>query len=125
MDNAWRQGDWMKQRDQLKILLPTLREKKRYVSFQVISEFPIQYSDFEAAVWNEMLDFYGESGVSKLSFHLVKNLYSDAGQIGVMRCNNRSVPDVIAALGLISRLGDIRITIKILRVSGTIKGLKL
>ena len=125
MDNAWCESDYMKQKDQLKTLIPTLRERKRYISFQIISESPIQYSDLEAAVWNELLDFYGESGVSKLSFRLVKNLYSDARQIGVIKCNNRSVPVVIAALGLISRLGDTRITIKILKVSGTIKSLKL
>jgi len=115
----------MKEKNQLKILLPTLREKERYVSFQIISEEPIQYSDLEAAIWNELLDFYGESGVAKLSFYLVKNLYDVGRQIGVVRCNNKSVPLAIAALGLISRLGDTRIIIKVLKVSGTLKGLSL
>jgi RNase P/RNase MRP subunit POP5 len=34
------------------------------------------------------------------------------------------VEKVLAGLGLISRLGDSRIIFKILKVSGTIKGLK-
>lgn len=115
----------MKQENRLKILLPTLREKDRYISFQVISEEPILYTDFEQAVLNIFLDFYGEYGFSKLSFWIIKNLYDPENQIGVIRCNNKSVQQVIAGLGLVSRLGETRITVKILKVSGTIKGLDL
>lgn len=115
----------MKQQDKLKILIPTLREKDRYISFQIISEEPIIYSDLESAILNTFLEFYGEDGFSKLSLWIVKNLYNSENQVGVIRCNNKSVQQVIAGLGLISRLGDIRVTMKILKVSGTIKGLKL
>jgi ribonuclease P/MRP protein subunit POP5 len=115
----------MKQQDKLKFLLPTLREKDRYISFQVISEEPIVYEDLEQAIWNTMLDFFGELGVSKTSVWLIKNLYDSEKQVGVIRCNNKSVQEIIADLGLISRLGDIRITFKILKVSGTIRGLKI
>jgi ribonuclease P/MRP protein subunit POP5 len=115
----------MKQTERLKILSPTLREKDRYISFQVISEEPITYSDLESAIWNQLLDFYGEYGVSKTSMWLVKNLWNEKNQVGVIRCNNRSVSQVIAGLGLISRLGDIRVILKILKISGTLKGLNL
>lgn len=115
----------MKQTEKLKVLSPTLREKDRYISFQVISEEPITYSDLESAIWNQLLDFYGEYGVSKTSMWLVKNLWNEKNQVGVIRCNNRSVSQVIAGLGLISRLGDIRVIVNILKVSGTLKGLNL
>ena len=108
----------------LKILLPSLREKERYISFQVISEEPIVYDDLEQALLNTLIDFYGEYGFSKLSFWIVKNLYDPEKQFGVIKCNNKSVQKVIAGLGLISRLGEARVTIKILKVSGTIRGLK-
>jgi len=115
----------MKQEDRLKILLPTLREKDRYISFQVISEEPIEYSDLESGILNTFLEFYGEYGFSKLSFWIIKNLYEPEKQIGVIRCNNKSVQQTIAGLGLVSRLGETRITMKIFKVSGTIKGLNL
>jgi ribonuclease P/MRP protein subunit POP5 len=115
----------MKKQKKLKTLLPVLRERNRYISFQAISEEPITYSDLESAILNTFLDFYGEYGFSKLSFWIVKNLYNPELQIGVIRCNNKSVSKVIACLGLISRLGDIRVIFKILKVSGTIKGLNL
>jgi len=115
----------MKQENKLKIFLPSLREKDRYISFQVISEESITYDDLEQAIWNTMLDFFGELGVSKTSLWIVKNLYDPEKQVGVIRCNNKSVPQVLAGLGLISRLGDIRVTFKILKISGTIRGLKI
>jgi len=113
-----------KPKRELKILLPTLREKERYVAFQIISEESVTYADVEAAVWNVMLDFFGEYGTSKTSMWLIKNLYDEQKQFGVIRCNNESVATVLAALGLISRLGDIRVIVKVLKVSGTIKGLR-
>jgi ribonuclease P/MRP protein subunit POP5 len=112
------------QREKLKILPPTLRQKDRYVAFQILSEYEITYSDLEAAIWNTMLDFFGEYGLSKMNMWVVKNLYDEQRQIGVIRCNNLAVQQVIAGLGLISRLGDCRIAAKIFKVSGTIKGLR-
>ena len=110
----------------LKILPPTLREKNRYISFQVISERgeEFSYSDLEAAIWNVTLDFLGEYGVSKTSIWLLKDCWDQKKQIGILRCNHNSVQVVIAALGLIDRLGDNRVTFKIFKISGTIKSIK-
>jgi ribonuclease P/MRP protein subunit POP5 len=107
----------------LKVLPPTQRRKHRYIKFQIISDDNIVYSDLETAIWNTMLDFYGEFGVSSMNLWFIKNLYDNKRQIGILRCEHKTVPKVLAGLGLIERLGDVRITIKILKVSGTIKGL--
>ena len=115
----------MKQK-KLKILMPTLRERYRYTTFQIISEEgeEFSYSDLESAVWNTMLDFLGEYGISKTSFFLLKDCWNQENQTGILRCNHKSVQDVIASLGLIDRLGDNRITFKILKISGTIKSIR-
>jgi len=111
----------------LKILPPTLRERKRYIAFQVIPETNenFTYSDLEAGVWNTMLDFLGEEGVSKTSFWLLKDTWNPKIGTGIIKCNHKSTEVIIASLGLIDRLGDNRICFKILGVSGTIKGLKM
>lgn len=108
----------------MKTLPPTARKKHRYLRFQVLSDEPIVYSDLDAAIFNTALDFYGEFGVSAMNLWLVKNLYDSKKQTGVLRCTHTTVPAVVACLGLITRLGDTRVTVKILKVSGTIKGLK-
>lgn len=108
----------------LKILKPTLRERHRYILFKVLSEEPIVYSDLETAILTTCLNFLGELGVSNTSLWIIKNLYDDKTQTGVIKCNNKYVTQVVASLGLLERLGDVRINIKILKISGTIKGLK-
>ncbi|MBI1978763.1 MAG: ribonuclease P [Candidatus Aenigmarchaeota archaeon] len=115
----------MEQYKKLKILSPTLREKERYISFKIISEEPVVYSDLESVIWSTLLEFYGELGMSQMSLRIVKNLYNENGQTSVIKCNNKSVPKVIAGLGLITRLGESRVVFKILKVSGTIKSLNL
>jgi ribonuclease P/MRP protein subunit POP5 len=111
----------------LKIIPPTLREKRRYIAFQVIpeEEEDFVYSDLEAAIWNITLDFLGELGVAGTSIWLLKEKWNSKKKTGIIRCNHKSTEKIIASLGLIDRLGDTRICFKILGVSGTIKGLKL
>jgi ribonuclease P/MRP protein subunit POP5 len=110
----------------LKMLQPTLREKQRYIEFQVISEEgeELTYADLESAIWNTTLDFLGEYGVSKTSIWLLKDCWNPEKRIGILRCNNKSVQEIVATLGLIDRLGDTRVTFKILKISGTIKSIK-
>jgi len=110
----------------LKILPSSMREKKRYISFEVIPEpeEEFAYADLEAGIWNTMLDFLGEYGVSKTSFWLLKDCWDQKRHKGIIRCNNKSVESVIACLGLIDRLGDNRVCFKILKISGTIKKVK-
>lgn len=108
-----------------KILPPSLREKERYIRFKVISEEPISYVDLENAIWNLFLDFYGELGVSELSLWVIKNLWNEKEQTGVIKCNNKSIQKILAGLAFVSRLGDSRVVFKILKISGTIKGLKI
>lgn len=111
----------------LKMSLPTLREKNRYIAFQVIPEIneEFTYSDLEAAIWNTSLDFLGERGVAKASMWLLKDTWDPSKKTGIIRCNNKSTALVISSLGLIDRLGDNRICFKILKISGTIQGLNL
>ena len=109
----------------LKVLPPSLRKRKRYISFKILSEGPVAYEELEQAVWNQFLDAFGEFGVSRIGLWIIKNLYDPNRQIGVIRCNHTFTHRVIAGLGLLSRLGDSRVIVRILKVSGTIKGLNL
>lgn len=115
----------MIQRKKLKINMPTLREKERYVAFEVISEEQIVFSDLESAIWNTAQDFFGELGTAHASLWIIKNLYDENKQMGVIRCNNFSVDKVLTTLGLVTRLGDVRVIFKVHNISGTIKGLRL
>ena len=111
----------IKQIKRLKILPPTLRERERYIRFKIISEEKIVFSDLEQALINYFLDYYGEFLFSQFSLKLIKNLWKERKQEGVIRCNHLSVPWVVAGLGIIDRIGDQRVIFKIEKISGTLK----
>jgi ribonuclease P/MRP protein subunit POP5 len=107
----------------LKALLPSLRERKRYILFKVISEQSINYQLFKELLSSTILKFYGELTFGKFGFRILNERWNEKEQIGIIKCNHLYVPNIIVALGLLQRLGDRRVNVKILKVSGTIKSL--
>jgi ribonuclease P/MRP protein subunit POP5 len=107
----------------LKILLPSLRERKRYILFKTISEEPINYDLFKNLLNSTILKFYGELTFGRFSFKFLDERWNEKEQIGIIKCNHKFVPNIIVALGLLQRIGESRINVKILKISGTIKSL--
>ncbi len=108
-----------------KPLPASMRPIRRYIAYQVISQEKILYSDLTNALWHSILNFLGELGASEAEIWLVKNLYDDKKQAGILRCSHNYVEKIRAALSLIDRIGDIRVVIKVLGVSGTIRATKM
>lgn len=107
-----------------KLLPPSMRSFKRYVVFEVISEHPVVYNDLVNAVWNSMLSFLGELDTSEVKFWLIENLYDTATQQGVIKCKHDFVEKMRTVLSLIQIVGETKVIIKILGVTGTIKSAK-
>jgi ribonuclease P/MRP protein subunit POP5 len=104
-----------------KLLPPSLRSHKRYVIFEVISDNPITYNDLVNAMWNSMLNFLGELESSKAMVWFIQNLYDEKNQKGVIKCRHDFVEGIRAILSLIQTVGETKVIIKILGVTGTIK----
>ncbi|MCX6815282.1 MAG: ribonuclease P protein component 2 [Candidatus Aenigmarchaeota archaeon] len=107
--------------DMPKILPPTLRQNKRYIAFEVISEHPIQYNELVSAVWNSMFTISGEMGASDAGVWFVKNLYDEKAQKGLIKCAHDKVENMRVTLSLIHIISESKAVIKILGVTGTIK----
>ncbi|MFH0832900.1 MAG: Rpp14/Pop5 family protein [Candidatus Aenigmatarchaeota archaeon] len=108
-----------------KMLPPVLRSGKRYIVFEVISDGKINYDDIMDANWDSMLSFLGELNVSLAKPWLIKSLYDEENQRGVIKCGNDYVEQVRAALSLIQIISEKKVIIKILGVTGTIKSAKM
>ncbi len=108
----------------LKILLPSLRERKRYILFKIFSEGQVNYTLLKELITSTILKFYGELTFGKFGFKFLDEKWSEKEQVGIIKCNHLYVPNIIVALGLLQRLGDYRINVKILKISGTIKSLQ-
>ena len=107
------------------ILSPTLRPKKRYIAYQIIAEKNVSFDDFSNAVWHSTLNLLGELGTAETNLWVLQSTHDPAKQRGLIRCSPTAVENVRAALALIQRIGDGRVIVKVLGVSGTVKGARV
>ncbi len=103
-----------------KILSPTLKERQRYVVYEVLSTSPVpmrQFHEYAMSACKDMLGLFDGAGAGLLS---VK--YDEKTHRGIIRVNNQFVDKLKVCLGLIKdfRIGQavISCTIKIVFVSG-------
>lgn len=108
-----------------KILPPTIRSNKRYIVFKIISENKkLAYSDVHNAIWNNVIDIFGEIGASESKIWFIKNLYSEETQLGIIKCSHKFVEKLRLCLTFIKIIGETRVVVSIEGVSGTIKSAK-
>ncbi|MCD6559336.1 ribonuclease P protein component 2 [Palaeococcus sp. (in: euryarchaeotes)] len=106
-----------------KTLPPTLRDKRRYIAFQVVGERKFTSREIKNALWETSLRVLGELGTAEAKPWFIK--FDEKSQTGILRCDRRYVERVRFALALISRINDSHAVVKTLGVSGTIKRLKM
>ncbi len=105
----------------MKGLSPALRKKKRYVAFRIIASGDVTAKDIIQEIRQSVLSLYGEwYGNAGLKLEL----FDEERKEGILRCYREKLNAVVAALTLISRVGDVNVAVKTLGVSGTIKGCK-
>ncbi len=97
-------------------LPPSLKKRKRYLAFRIISESNVSRDEFLKSLWNSMLSLFGEfeSEIFKL-IQLENN-------IGILMCSHRNLDKLKIALTLINKVGDAKALPITLGVSGTIRG---
>lgn len=106
----------------MKRLAPTLREKKRYVAFEVVSDEPVTKGDVSRTVWFHSLSLLGEVQAGSLGLRVLD--YNEATREGFLVCRNEDLWKIKAVLTLIGEISDKRVHVCVKGVSGTIKALK-
>ncbi len=101
----------------LKTLPPTLREKKRYISFKIIYHKELSGSEVVYLIRNAILNYYGVWGTSKSNPWLIDYTHPK----GLLRVNRDEVDFVKSALITVNEYKNQPINIVILGVSGSIK----
>ena len=101
--------------------LPSLKSKKRYIVFEIISQNKLDYFNVKDAVWNSLSNWMGEKNLAAANVRIIKNLFSPEKGKGFIQCNHKAVDAVKTALSLIHQIGDERVVFQTLKVTGTIK----
>ncbi len=107
---------------QLKPVLPSLREKKRYLVFEVISKEGIkQFSSVSKAVYSCALQFLGQLGVAKAGIMVLDNKWDPKLQRGIVKVSHKHVDAVKAALVFADKIEDKEVIFRSIGVSGILR----
>jgi len=98
--------------------IPTLRDKKRYLAFEVMSEKSINRQELVREILNSIISIYGDKGANEIN----PSLMSFDGKFGILRCEREKRVETRTGLGCINNIHGIRVSIIVLGISGTIKG---
>lgn len=96
-------------------MLPTLKEKKRYIVFNVQSNAKIKMKNVENSIKNAMLELYGELGLAKSGLMF---LPTDIENYGILRTNIKTVDMAKTAMLWVQDVNNKKVIIKSIKVSG-------
>ena len=106
----------------LKPLLPSLREKKRYLAFEVISKDKINdFSQVSNAILHYSLQFLGVLGAAKAGIIPLANKWNPKLQRGIIKVSHKHVDAVKAALLFADKIDGEEVIFRSIGVSGILK----
>ncbi|MBW2971609.1 hypothetical protein KY359_01105 [Candidatus Woesearchaeota archaeon] len=102
--------------------MPSLRERKRYIAFEIVSETPItEPAAVYKAIMGAALENLGVIGCAEAGIIMLNDKYDKEKQRGLMRVNNRSMDKVRGTLALITQIDNQRVIVKSRGVSGILR----
>jgi len=109
-------------REKPKYLPPTLREKHRYIAFQLVGERAFKKDEVKRAIWEASLSTLGVLGSARAKPWFIG--FDERSQTGIVRVDRKHVEELRFALTLVTEIKGSRAIFRTLGVSGTIKRLK-
>ncbi|MAE42320.1 ribonuclease P protein component 2 [Candidatus Woesearchaeota archaeon] len=105
-----------------KPLLPSLREKKRYLAYEVISQQKFNDAiEINHAIVNASNEFLGNLGMAKAGIITLNDQWNSSLQRGTIRVNNKHVDELKASLVFVKNIKGKDIILKSIGASGILK----
>jgi RNase P/RNase MRP subunit POP5 len=99
--------------------MPTLKEKKRYLAFEIISKSKIKaFSEVSKAIWTSTLSFAGTKGAARMGIWAFPEKYNPEKQKGIIRVSHTSLDDLKASLALINEIEQQPVIVRSIGASG-------
>ena len=102
----------------MKILPPTLRDKKRYLAFELICEHDVTREELIREMFSCVGSLIGDVGSSKCGIRVLT--FEDSK--GIIQCAHTKTEQTRAAVATITHIGGKRAVVHILGISGTVAG---
>ena len=105
-----------------KPLLPSLKEKKRYIVYEIMADIQFKFPQVKEVIDNKCLEFLGQLGYGKAGImHL--NIFEK--NKGILKINNKYINEVKTSLALIKTINNHKVIMKIIGISGILNKAKL
>ena len=104
--------------EKIKPLIPTLREKKRYMSFEIISRQSFDFSSVKKAIFDEYKNLFGEKGFSEAGLIMLSNKYFEEKKSGIIRVSHKKTESLRVVLASIQKINGHEAIIKSINTSG-------
>ncbi|MHA1304156.1 MAG: Rpp14/Pop5 family protein [Candidatus Heimdallarchaeaceae archaeon] len=96
--------------------------RNRYIVYNVIAQKEISLSQIKRQIWSTYKNLYGLNGTTEAGLYF--EIYNEENKLGLMRCTQQSLNNLMTVLSLISEISDVKVIICPLRVTGIIKKAK-
>ena len=106
----------------IKPVLPSLREKKRYLVFEIISDKKIDnIISISKTIFDSCQKYLGEMGMAKAGILILDNKFNKEKQRGIIKVNNKMVDNLKSSLCFIKKIDNKEAIVKSVGVSGILK----
>ena len=106
----------------LKPILPSLREKKRYLVFEIISDEKVtDINSVSSSIWDCSLQFLGRLGTAKAGIMVLNNKWNPELQRGIIKVSHNHVDALKASLVFAKKINNTEVIFRSLGVSGILK----
>lgn len=102
-------------------LLPTLRQKKRYLVWEITADKSFTLEEVEKEVNSALADFLGQLGLAKAAPFFLREKFNPALQRFVLKVGHKCVKEAKAALILIKKIKNTGVIFRCLITTGTLK----
>ena len=106
----------------IKPIIPSLKEKKRYVVYDIICDSKVDFTDAKEIIDSQNLRFLGELTLSKANIMHINELYNE--NKGVIKVDNKYLNELKMSLSLIKEIKAKKAIVNPIFVSGVLNKIK-
>jgi ribonuclease P/MRP protein subunit POP5 len=105
----------------LRPLLPSLREKKRYIAFEVETEGTVDLDHAKKSIEQSMKGFLGDLGMARAGVLFLNDWKYNRG---IIKVNTKYVDEVKASLALVQDMMERKAIVRSVGVSGALEKIR-
>ena len=110
--------------EKIKAILPSLREKKRYLVYEVIATKKFEADEIEKSIKKAYLSSFGNINAAKAGIIFLNKNFDKEKQRGIIKVSNKCLENLRYSLALAKRIKNSKVIIRSVGCSGILNKTK-